>query len=164
MDDFKRSLIRANRVLHELGHLNGIDIELDEAGVGYVEVENKYPVTLQLTNSGNFLKLTGYVGEHRSNANPKTLEYLLACNYEADFLKGCTVGLCTLSRRYTLSFMHPLFDADARLLNNCVLNLGMVIKALDQELEQRTQEEERAKHNHAKTTPAGLTNFVAKRL
>ncbi len=164
IDDFKQSLQRANGILQQLGKLNGIDIELDEAGIGYVEVENKYAVTLQLTNSGNFLKLTAYVGEHRSNSDPKTLEYLLACNYEADFLKGCTVGLCTLSRRYTLSFMHALFDDDVHLLNNCVLNLGMVIKALDEELERRRREEEIAKSNQAKSAPTGLANFMAKRL
>lgn len=164
MDDFKRSIQRANGILQELGKLNGIGIELDEAGIGYVEVENKYPVTLQLTSSGNFLKLTAYVGGHRSNGNPKILEYLLGCNYEADFLKGCTVGLCTLSRRYTLSFMHALFDADARLLNNCVLNLGMAIKTLDEELDRRIQEEQHHQDKLTKSAPDGLANFVAKRL
>lgn len=163
MVDFRMSLERANRILQDLGYFNGIDIELNEEGVGFVEAEKKYPITLQLTNSGNFLKLTAYVGEHLSNANPKTLEYLLGCNYEADFLKACTIGLCTLTKRYTLSFMHPMINSDARLLNNSILNLGAVLKILDGQLEQRTREDQPAKHNPGKPVPAGLVNFVTRR-
>lgn len=164
MVDFRLSLEQANRILQDLSHMNGIDIELDEEGTGLVEVENKYPVTLQLTNSGNFLKLTAYVGEHRSNANPITLEYLLACNYEAEFLKACTVGLCTLTKRFTLSFMHPIRSSDALQLNNSILNLGLVIKDLDGQLEQKARADQQTKTNPGKLAAAGLGNFGTRRL
>lgn len=151
MTDFKLALELANRMLRDVGDINDIDIELDEEGAGFIEVEKKYPLTLQLTHSCNFLKLIAYVGEHRSDCNPKTLEYLLGCNYEADFLKACTIGMCTLTRRFTLSFMYSIRNTDALQLNNVILNMGLVLKDLDAQLEQKQ-----------KPVSAGLAKFATR--
>lgn len=164
MQNFEQSIEKANHVLRDLGRMNGLEIELNEHGTAFVKVENQYPLTLQLTTSGNFLKLTAYVGECHNISDPKILEYLLVCNYEADFIKGCSIGLCKLTQKLTLSFMHPLLSSDAILLNNCILNMGVAIRDLDKEIITRTQSSQPAMRSFGKQMHTGLSDILGKRL
>lgn len=154
MTEYEKLFEQANAILADIGKLNGAEITLDVTGLSFIQVENKYKVTLQLTESGSFLKFVAYIGSHRSQGEAQILEYLLSCNYEADFLKSCSIGLCTQSRRFTLSFMCPLRGVDAAFVNNCILNFGVALKNIDMELTEALRKNHRAKVERNKGIPS----------
>lgn len=158
MTEYEKLFEQVNKLLAEVAALNRTEVELDPTGLGFIKLENKYNVTLQLTESANFLKFIAYIGAHRSQGNAQILEYLLISNYEADFLKSCSVGLCSVSRRFVLTFLCPVRGINSTFLNNCLLNFGEAINELDQQLNEHLLKNQRSRAS-APNVPARFLNL-----
>lgn len=159
MTEYEELFEQANRLLADVGAMNGAEVELDVTGLGFLKLENKYGVTLQLTDSGNFLKFVSYVGSHRSQGNAQVLEFLLTSNYEADFLKSCSVGMCSTSRRFTLTFLCPVRGVNSVFLNNCLLNFGEALKEIDGQINELLQKHQKARNQSSQGIPARFLNL-----
>lgn len=121
------SIKLVNQWLTHLGDNYSVNLALDERGLCSLRLENKYDAVLRVNPMGESIKVVAYICEEEPITSSKILEEVLMCNFESNFLNGCTIGICRKTSNYTLATNIEISTLNETLLDNLLQNFGSTI-------------------------------------